>query len=93
MTLAGLPGQADMRGGPIQAVACASTGTPPLRWRFNCAAAGIQAIVLLPKGKISVAQLLQPMPRRPVLSLTRISTADGAGPGDHRDETIYLATL
>lgn len=48
-------------GAPIKAVACASTGDTSAALAVYCAAAGIQAIVLLPKGKISTAQLIQPI--------------------------------
>ena len=48
-------------GAPIQAVACASTGDTSAALAVYCAAAGIQSIVLLPKGKISIAQLVQPI--------------------------------
>ena len=48
-------------GAPIKAVACASTGDTSAALAVYCAAAGIQSIVLLPKGKISVAQLVQPI--------------------------------
>ena len=48
-------------GAPIQAVACASTGDTSAALAVYCAAAGIPSIVLLPKGKISIAQLVQPI--------------------------------
>ena len=48
-------------GASIDAVACASTGDTSAALAVYCAAAGIQSIVLLPKGKISVAQLVQPI--------------------------------
>jgi len=48
-------------GTPIQAVACASTGDTSAALATYCAAAGIQSIVLLPRGKISTAQLVQPI--------------------------------
>jgi threonine synthase len=48
-------------GQPIRAVACASTGDTSAALAVYCAAAGIQSIVLLPKGKISIAQLIQPI--------------------------------
>jgi threonine synthase len=49
------------RGVPIKAVACASTGDTSAALATYCAAAGIQSIVLLPRGKISSAQLVQPI--------------------------------
>src|SRR5262245_50289039 len=48
-------------GAPIQAVACASTGDTSAALSTYCAAAGIQSVVLLPRGKISTAQLVQPI--------------------------------
>ncbi len=48
-------------GKSIPAVACASTGDTSAALAAYCAAAGIQAIVLLPKDKVSNAQLIQPI--------------------------------
>lgn len=48
-------------GAPIKAVVCASTGDTSAALATYCAAAGIKAIVLLPRGKISMAQLVQPI--------------------------------
>jgi threonine synthase len=48
-------------GKKITAVACASTGDTSAALAAYCAAAGIRAIVLLPRGKISTAQLVQPL--------------------------------
>jgi len=48
-------------GAQIKAVACASTGDTSAALSAYCACAGIPSIVLLPKGKISVAQLVQPI--------------------------------
>lgn len=48
-------------GKPIKAVACASTGDTSAALSAYCAAAGIPAIVLLPKNKVSTAQLVQPL--------------------------------
>jgi threonine synthase len=45
----------------IRAVACASTGDTSASLAAYCAAAGIPSIVILPRGKVSVAQLLQPL--------------------------------
>jgi threonine synthase len=42
-------------------VACASTGDTSAALAAYCAAAGIQAIVFLPRGKVSTAQLIQPI--------------------------------
>ena len=48
-------------GSDIQAVACASTGDTSAALAAYAAAAGIPAIIFLPKGKISPAQLIQPI--------------------------------
>jgi len=48
-------------GKDIRAVACASTGDTSAALAAYGAAAGIPVIVLLPKGKISAAQLVQPI--------------------------------
>jgi threonine synthase len=48
-------------GAPIRAVACASTGDTSAALASYCAMAGIPSIVILPKGKISGAQLVQPI--------------------------------
>jgi threonine synthase len=49
------------QGQTVRAVACASTGDTSASLAAYCAAAGIPAIVILPRGKVSVAQLLQPL--------------------------------
>ena len=48
-------------GTDIPAVACASTGDTSASLAAYCAVAGLQAIVFLPKGKVSNAQLIQPI--------------------------------
>lgn len=45
----------------IRAVMCASTGDTSAALAAYCASAEIPCVVLLPKGKISLAQLLQPV--------------------------------
>src|SRR6185295_15713485 len=45
----------------IRAVACASTGDTSAALSAYCAAAGIPSIVFLPKDKVSIAQLIQPV--------------------------------
>lgn len=45
----------------IRAVACASTGDTSAALAAYCAAAGITPIVFLPKNKVSVEQLIQPI--------------------------------
>jgi len=80
-------------GAPIQAVACASTGDTSAALATYCAAAGIQSIVLLPKGKISVAQLVQPIANG-ALVLSLDTDFDGCMRVVQeitKDETIYLA--
>jgi len=80
-------------GAPIQAVACASTGDTSAALAVYCAAAGIQSIVLLPKGKISIAQLVQPIANG-ALVLSLDTDFDGCMRVVQeitQDETIYLA--
>lgn len=48
-------------GKPIRAIACASTGDTSAALASYGAAAGIPTIVFLPKGKVSTAQLVQPI--------------------------------
>jgi len=48
-------------GRPIRAVACASTGDTSAALAAYAAAAGIPAAILLPRGKVSTAQLVQPI--------------------------------
>lgn len=45
----------------VPAVACASTGDTSAALAAYCAAAGLQAIVFLPKNKVSIPQLIQPL--------------------------------
>jgi len=49
------------RGKSIPAVACASTGDTSAALAAYGAAAGVPTIVFLPRGKISMAQLIQPV--------------------------------
>lgn len=53
--------QMQHEGRSIRAVACASTGDTSASLAAYAAAAGIPAIVILPRGKVSTAQLLQPL--------------------------------
>lgn len=80
-------------GAPIQAVVCASTGDTSAALATYCAAAGIPSIVLLPRGKISVAQLVQPIANGSlVLSLdTDFDGCMRVVQEITRDETLYLA--
>ena len=48
-------------GKPIPAVACASTGDTSAALAAYAAAASIPAVVFLPRGKVSIAQLIQPV--------------------------------
>ncbi len=80
-------------GAPIKAVACASTGDTSAALSVYCAAAGIPSIVLLPRGKISIAQLVQPISNGSlVLSLdTDFDGCMRVVQEITRDETLYLA--
>ncbi len=49
------------RGQKIQAVACASSGDTSAALAAYCAAAGIPAIVFLPRDRVSIDQLVQPI--------------------------------
>jgi threonine synthase len=59
--LVSMVNQMILDGQHIPAVACASTGDTSAALAAYCAAAGIPAIVLLPKNMISTAQLIQPI--------------------------------
>src|SRR5579862_9896250 len=48
-------------GQAIRAIACASTGDTSAALAAYAAAAAIRAVVILPRGKISTAQLVQPL--------------------------------
>lgn len=48
-------------GANIRAVACASTGDTSAALAAYCAVAGIPAVVILPRDKISIPQLVQPL--------------------------------
>jgi threonine synthase len=80
-------------GAPIKAVACASTGDTSAALATYCAAAGIPSIVLLPRGKISIAQLVQPISNG-ALVLSLDTDFDGCMKVVQeitKDESIYLA--
>ena len=81
-------------GAPLQAVACASTGDTSAALAVYCAAAGIPAIVLLPRGKISTAQLAQPLANG-ALVLSLDTDFDGCmrvvQEITETEESIYLA--
>lgn len=80
-------------GAPIKAVACASTGDTSAALATYCAAAGIPSIVLLPRDKISTAQLVQPISNS-ALVLYLDTDFDGCMrlvQEITRDPTLYLA--
>jgi threonine synthase len=80
-------------GNPVRAVACASTGDTSAALAAYCAAAGIPAIVLLPRNKVSPAQLVQPLANG-ALVLSLDTDFDGCMrivQALTQDETIYLA--
>lgn len=80
-------------GRPIDAVACASTGDTSAALAAYCAAAGIPAIVLLPRDKVSPAQLVQPLANG-ALVLSLDTDFDGCMKivqAITEDDTIYLA--
>ncbi len=80
-------------GKPIRAVAAASTGDTSAALAAYAAAAGIPAIVILPQGKVSVDQLIQPIANG-ALVLALDTDFDGCMRVVQeitQDETIYLA--
>lgn len=80
-------------GKPIRAVACASTGDTSAALAAYAAAADIPAVVLLPKGKVSTAQLIQPIANN-ALVLSLDTDFDGCMRIVRQlttDPTIYLA--
>lgn len=80
-------------GKPIRAVACASTGDTSAALSAYAAAAGIPAIVFLPRGKVSTAQLAQPIANG-ALVLALETDFDGCMRIVQEvtaDQTIYLA--
>ena len=60
----------------IRAVACASTGDTSASLAAYCAVAGIPAIVFLPRNKVSLTQLIQPITHG-VLTLSLDTDFDG----------------
>ena len=80
-------------GRPVHAVACASTGDTSAALAAYCAAAGIPSIVLLPRNKVSPAQLVQPLANG-ALVLSLDTDFDGCMKVVQeitKDNTIYLA--
>jgi len=77
----------------IRAVACASTGDTSAAVSAYCAAAGIPSIVFLPKDKVSIAQLIQPISNG-AITLSIDTDFDGCMKIVQeitKDESIYLA--
>ncbi len=80
-------------GAPIRALACASTGDTSAALAAYAAAAGLLAVILLPKGKVSTAQLVQPI-ANDALVLSLDTDFDGCMRIVRQltnDKTIYLA--
>jgi len=80
-------------GVPIDAFACASTGDTSAALGAYCAAAGIPAVVLLPRNKVSIAQLVQPLANG-ALVLALDTDFDGCMAVVQeitRDRRVYLA--
>jgi threonine synthase len=80
-------------GKPIRAVACASTGDTSAALAAYAAAAAIPAVILLPRGKVSTAQLVQPIANG-ALVLALDTDFDGCMRLVRqltKDPTIYLA--
>jgi threonine synthase len=80
-------------GQPIDAVACASTGDTSAALAAYCAAAGVPAVVLLPRNRVSPAQLVQPLANGAlVLSLdTDFDGCMGVVQEITREKRVYLA--
>src|SRR3989441_7939414 len=77
----------------IRAVACASTGDTSAAVSAYCAAAGIPHILFLPKDKVSIAQLIQPISNG-AITLSIDTDFDGCMKIVQeitKDESIYLA--
>ncbi len=80
-------------GKPVRAVACASTGDTSAALAAYGAAAGIPVVVLLPAGKISAAQLVQPLANGALVG-SLDTDFDGCMRAVReltKDSTIYLA--
>ena len=77
----------------VRAIACASTGDTSAALSAYAAAAGIPAIVFLPKGKVSTAQLVQPIANGAIV-LSLDTDFDGCMKIVQEitaDQSIYLA--
>ena len=80
-------------GKDIRAVACASTGDTSAALAAYAAAAGIPTVVFLPKDKVSIEQLIQPIANN-ALVLSLNTDFDGCMKAVQEitaDKTIYLA--
>ena len=80
-------------GQPVRAVACASTGDTSAALAAYCAAAGIQAVVFLPRARVSPAQLIQPLANG-ALVVSLDTDFDGCMAVVRQvtqDRTVYLA--
>ena len=80
-------------GKSIRAIACASTGDTSAALAAYAAAADIPAVILLPRGKVSTAQLVQPIANG-ALVMALDTDFDGCMRVVQelsRDPTIYLA--
>jgi threonine synthase len=81
------------RGQAVRAIACASTGDTSAALSAYCAAAGIPSVVMLPRAKVSLAQLVQPVSNG-ALVLSLDTDFDGCMKLVQevtRDESLYLA--
>src|SRR5689334_2293399 len=77
----------------VRAVVCASTGDTSAALSAYCAAAGIPSIVLLPKDKVSIAQLIQPIANN-AITISVDTDFDGCMQIVQeitKDRSIYLA--
>ena len=81
------------QGSPVKAVACASTGDTSAALAAYAAYAGIPAVIFLPAGKVSTAQLIQPVANGAhVLALdTDFDGCMKIVQDVTRDDSIYLA--
>lgn len=80
-------------GQPVRAIACASTGDTSASLAAYASAAGIPSVVILPRGKVSTAQLLQPLANG-ALVLSLDTDFDGCMAIVQRlaeEEGVYLA--
>jgi threonine synthase len=80
-------------GTPLRAVACASTGDTSAALAAYGAAAGLPTVILLPKSKVTVAQLVQPLAHGSVV-LSLDTDFDGCMRLVQQlasDPTVYLA--